>query len=352
MSIEPSSPPKEVCLIRLSAIGDTCHTLPVIRTLKAQWPTTKLTWIIGKVEASLMRNIEDVEFIIFDKSRAWKAYLDVRDTLRGRNFDLLLHMHASMRANMVSLMVSAPIRLGFDRARAKDYQWLFTNRRIPAKPRQHVMDGLFGFAEFLGISEREMRWDIPVSAQDHEFARKHVDPAQPSLVISPCSSQRFRNFRNWDAVNYAAIADYATGEYGARVLLTGGGSQLEKQYAQDITQACRSKPINLIGQTSLKELLCVLEAATVLVCPDSGPAHMAGTVQTPVVGLYATSNRMRTGPYFCQELVVDKYPEAVAREFGRHPRELPWGQRVRDPRAMDLIKVEEVKAKLDLVFSG
>ena len=352
MSIEPPSPPQEICVIRLSAIGDTCHTLPVIRTLKAQWPTTKLTWIIGKVEASLMQGIDDVEFIIFDKSRARKAYSDVRKALRGRRFDLLLHMHASMRANLVSLMVSAPIRLGFDRTRAKDYQWLFTNRKIPAIPRQHVMDGLFGFAEAFGISGRELHWDIPVSTHDREFASRHIDAAKPALVISPCSSQRFRNFRNWEATNYAAVADYAAAEYGAQVLLTGGGTQLEQRYAKDIAEACRITPVNLIGRTSLKELLCILEAATALVCPDSGPAHMAGTVRTPVVGLYATSNRMRTGPYFSQNLVVDKYPEAVAQEFDKKPEELGWGQRVRNPRAMELIEVEEVKAKLDLVFSG
>lgn len=352
MSIEPSSPPKEVCLIRLSAIGDTCHALPVIRTLKAKWPATKLTWIIGKVEASLMQGIDDVEFIIFDKSRAWKAYLDVRDALRGRHFDLLLHMHASMRANIVSLMVSSPTRVGFDRARAKDYQWIFSNRRIPAKPRQHVMDGLFGFAECVGVSERELRWDIPVSPEDRQFARQLVDPAQLTVVISPCSSQRFRNFRNWSVSNYAAVADYAAKQYGAQVLLTGGVSELEKQYAENIVRECQSKPTNLIGQTSLKQLLCILEAATVLVCPDSGPAHMASAVRTPVIGLYATSNRMRTGPYLFQELVVDRYPEAVALEFGRLPEQLPWGQRVRNPGAMALIKVEEVKGKLDLVLSG
>jgi heptosyltransferase I len=107
----------------------------------------------------------------------------------------------------------------------------------------------------------------------------------------------------------------------------------------------------LIGQTSLKQLLAILQRATVVLCPDSGPAHMATAVRTPVVGLYATSNRLRTGPYFSQHLVVDKYPEAVEREFGRPIETLRWGQRVRDPEAMSLITVPDVTAKLDLAFA-
>ncbi len=78
---------------------------------------------------------------------------------------------------------------------------------------------------------------------------------------------------------------------------------------------------------------------------------MATAVGTPVVGLYATSNRFRTGPYFSQHLVVDKYPEAVRREFGKPVEEIRWGRRVRDPDAMDLIRVEDVVAKLDAAFA-
>jgi heptosyltransferase I len=101
----------------------------------------------------------------------------------------------------------------------------------------------------------------------------------------------------------------------------------------------------------LKQLLALLERASVVLCPDSGPAHMATAVRTPVVGLYATSNRFRTGPYFSQHLVVDKYPEAVRREFNTTVESLRFGQRVRDPNAMDLIEVEDVVAKLDLAFA-
>jgi heptosyltransferase I len=170
-------------------------------------------------------------------------------------------------------------------------------------------------------------------------------------VISPCTGQRFRNYRNWRVDWYAQIADYAVERYGAEVLLTGGTTAIEQSYGRDICAASQSKPKNLIGQTNLKQLLAILERSSVVLCPDSGPAHMATAVGTPVVGLYATSNRHRTGPYFSQHLVVDRYPDAVEREFGRPIASLRWGQRVRDPAAMSLITVPDVLSKIDAAFA-
>lgn len=345
-------PPREVCILRLSAIGDTCHALPVVRTLQRAWPQARFTWVIGGTEAKLMSGIDGVELAVLDKSAGVSGFLDLRRRLAGRRFDLLLMMHASMRSNLTSLLVRARVRLGFDRARARDYQHLFSNASIAARPQEHVMDGLFGFADALGVSERLLRWDIPVSDDDRAFASRSIPSGARTLVISPCSSQRFRNYRNWNVENYAALAEHAKQAHGARVILTGGSTAVEAQYAEGICRLARkSGPLNLVGRTTLKQLLALLDRADVLVCPDSGPAHMATAVGTPVIGLYATSNRFRTGPYLSQRWVVDRYPDAVKMEFGTDVDKIPWGGRVRNPDAMDLIKVEEVTALLDQLFA-
>ena len=345
-------PPESLCVIRLSAIGDTCHTVPVVRAIQAAWPDTKLTWIIGKVEHALLAGLEGVEFVVLDKDRGFRGYLDIRRELKRRTFDVVLHMHASMRANLVSLVVPSKVRLGFDRARARDCQWLFCNERVAATPGQHVMDGLFEFAVALGVQRGEPRWDIPVSADDRRFAEQHAGGAGPVLIISPCAGRRRRNYRDWQATRYAAIADYASSQFGARVLLTGGPTTLERDYGLRICSEAGSEIVDLIGKTTLKQLLALLARATVLVCPDSGPAHMAAAVGTPVVGLYATSNRHRTGPYASQHLVVDRYPEALRREFGVEVTDARWGRRVRNPRAMNLITVADVIEKLSMTFAA
>jgi heptosyltransferase I len=346
-----SVPPSDLCIVRLSAIGDCCHTVPVVRAIQQAWPDTRLTWIVGGVEHGLLRGIEGVEFAILDKSRGLRGYVELRAALRGRRFPLLLHMHASMRANVASLMARARDRVGFDRARARDYQWYFCNQHIPARANRHVMDGLFEFVEALGIEHGRPRWDIPIDTADREAAAAQTEGGRPVLVVSPCTGQRLRNYRNWRIECYARIVDYARARYGAEVLLTGAATRIENDYGRGIVSLAKSKPKNLIGKTSLKQLLAILERATVVLCPDSGPAHMATAVGTPVVGLYATSNRFRTGPYFSQHLVVDKYPEAVRAQFGKSVDEIRWGRRVRDPNAMDLIRADEVIEKLDLAFA-
>ena len=350
----PVRPPDSICVIRLSAIGDCCHTLAVIRSIQAAWPQTQITWVIGRLEYEIMKGVNDVEFIIFNKSAGWRGYLDVRRQLHERRFAVILHMHASMRANLLTRFIRADRIIGYDRARARDYQWLFTNDRIPATPRQHVLDGMFSFIEHLGLGERDLRWDIPMPPQDLQYARDICAEPGPTCIISPCSSQRFRNFRNWSVARYIEVGNYLVEKYGAQIILTGGPSELEQEYGQGIeagiTQTGAKPVTNLIGATSLKQLLALIDCADVVICPDSGPAHIATTVGTPVVGLYATSNRHRTGPYCSQNLVADRYPDAIEIEFNKPVEELRWGQRVRNPDAMNLILVSDVIEKLDLAL--
>ena len=135
-------------------------------------------------------------------------------------------------------------------------------------------------------------------------------------------------------------------------LLAAGGPATEDDGLRASLELAQVRVVNLIGRTSLKQLLALLEHATVLVCPDSGPAHMASAVGTPVIGLYATSNRWRTGPYLSQEWVVDRYPDAVSRALGKSVSELPWGYRVRTPYAMNLITVDDVTGKLDALIAA
>lgn len=337
-------------MIRISAIGDCCHTLPVVRTIQAAWPETKITWIIGAIEYELFKGIDDIEFIILNKSKGSSGYIDVYRNLAGRRFPVLLHMHPSMRANIVSCFVRADVRIGFDKFRAKDRQWLFTNQRIPPEPRQHVMDGLFGFAETLGLRDRIYRWDIPVSESDRKRAAELISGPRPLCVISPCSNQRFRNYRNWPAKNYAEVAVHLHKRYGAHVVLTGSPSDYERKYGEAIESAASCPITNLIGRTSLKQLLAIIESADLLICPDSGPAHMATAVRTPVIGLYATTNPDRARPYFSEEFLVNEYPQAVRQEFDKSVSEVRWGERVRHPDAMNMIEVDAVAQNIRKVL--
>ncbi len=341
------APPTKICVIRLSAIGDTCHALAVVRRLQDNWPDAEITWIIGKTEATLLSDVSGVEFIIFDKSKGRRAYKDVQVALGKRQFDIALCMHASMRANFLCRIISAPILLGYDRARATDFQWLFTNQRIAAVKSQHVLEAMMSFAATIGAEPQPIRWGIPLDADVRDFAADLNSPNKPLVVISPCSSQRSRNFRNWSIDNYAAAIAHLAGKK-CRIVLTGGRSELENEYGEAL--GALAAVDNLIGKTSLKQVAALIEAADLLICPDSGPAHMATAFGTPVLGLYAGSNPERTGPYASRELTVNRYPEACSKYLGKSVDQLSWGQRVRNANVMSLISVDDVVAKIDQFF--
>lgn len=345
--------PDSICILRLSAIGDISHTLPVVRTIQHAWPKARITWIIGKTEHALVGDIADVEFIVVDKAEGWRAYRSAYLALKGRKFNVLLHMQMSLRASLISMLVNAPVKIGFDRKRAKDFQWLFTNKKIAHKEHQHVMDSLFGFAEAIGIPHRVMAWDIPIpqDAQDYVHA---IIPAPPRIVISPCSSMAYRN---WDTASYAAVAIHAIHSCGASIILCGGNTMLERQYGAEIMARADRAGVgasvtNLIGRTNLKQLLAVLQSADLLISPDSGPAHLATAVGTPVIGLYATTNPDRAAPYLSRQYVINKYPEAVKTFMDIDARRVAWGRRVKTAQAMALIRVEDVTHTIDQWWSN
>jgi len=351
MNLPLTRPPSSICILRLSAIGDITHALPVLRSLQRHWPQTKISWIIGKNEFELVRHVEGVEFIIFDKSQGLAAYAALRRQLKGRRFDVLLHMQLSLRASLASLFVSARIKLGFDRARARNLQWLFTDFDIrPESTRQHVLDSFLEFPKRLGV-QPVIEWQLPVSA-DAMKSVEHKLSGDRWLVINACAVAKSRDWRNWTAEGYAIVADHAAERLGLTVVLTGGPSADERNMADRIFAICRLKPLNLVGGTSLQELAAIISRAVAVIAPDTGPAHIASALGTPVIGLYAATNPQRAAPYRCKQYVVSKYPQALEKYYGLSVAEAPWGKRIRNAEAMKLIEPVEVVEMLERVLEG
>jgi heptosyltransferase I len=349
MTLNFKPPLQRVCLLRLSAIGDTCHAVAALRAFQAAWPQTRFTWVIGKLEAKLMTAVlPEIEFITFDKRAMPKELWRLRRALHGQRFDLLLDMQLSFRASMVSSLISAPIKLGFDRKRARELQWWFTNARIAPALGEHVLDSFMGFVRACGIEPEGPHWNLSLPPDALEYARSIVTDDRPTLLISPCSSHKSRN---WSADRYAAAADYAATAHGMRVVLVGGRSAIEAQMGTAIAAAARTQTINQIGKDTLPELLGLMSKSAVLLSPDSGPAHMATMVGLPVIGLYAATRTARAGPYFSREWCVDKYDEAAQKYFGKSAADIPWTTKIELAGVMDLIGVSDVTEKLDLVMS-
>ena len=334
---------KSICILRLSAIGDVTHVIPVVLSLQEQLPGVQITWVIGKIEAKLIGDLPGVEFIIFDKKAGRKGYTDLRKKMQGRQFDALLHMQVAFRANLAAACIPAKVKVGYDKARSKDLHSLFINRRIAPAPKQHVRDCLASFLEPLGLQSAPPHWYIPLSEDDHQFARNHLASDRKNLIISPCASH---TLRNWPADRYAQLADYAIQTHGMQVTLVGSPSDFEKEYCDAIEAQMNEKAVNLCGKDTLKELAAMLQLADLVVAPDTGPAHIANAMGTDVLGLYAASNPQRSGPYNSLEWCVNKYPEALERFAGKTITEARWGAKAEFPGAMNLITVDDATRAL------
>ncbi len=332
-----------ICILRLSAIGDVTHVLPVINAIHKHLPQAKITWIIGKLEARLLNGLPGVEFIVFDKKAGFAAIRQLRQHLKGRKFDTLLHMQVAARANLLSRLIKAPLRIGWDKPRWRDrHQW-FINQSVESVSEQHQVDGFLEYARALGVPTGPPVWNFPDTEQDMAWAKQVLGDGPPILMISPCSSHPLRN---WQPERYAEVADYAISELNMRVVLTGGPSDLERKTGQEIESAMVNKVQNLIGKDTITQSVALLKQAAIVISPDSGPAHVASALGIPVIGLYAATPSKRSGPYNSLGLCVDKYTEAAQKFRHKKPQDLRWGQRIEYPGVMDLIETREVMEKL------
>ncbi len=332
-----STIPPSLCLLRLSALGDVTHVVPLVRTLQRHWPHLHLHWVIDKGGFRLLEGLEGVTFHTYDKKTGLAGMRALRRDLPDR-FDALLQMQVALRANLLSAFIPARRRIGYDRSRSKDLHGLVINERIPDRPGIHVLDAMGSFCEPLGLKQTEVVWNLPVPGEAHAWARAQwPEDGKRTLVISPCSSHVRRN---WFGDRYAAVADHAAAQ-GWRVVLCGGRSELERRTADAIIAAMQAPVLDLVGKDTLKQLPALLARADLVMTPDSGPMHIANAMGTAVLGLHAASNPHRSGPYSTVRYCVDRYDDAARRYKGKPAAELKWGTKIEHDGVMELVTVDD-----------
>ncbi len=332
-----------MCLLRLSALGDVTHVVPLVRTLQHAWPQLELHWIIDGGGHKLLDGLRGVHFHTYDKKTGMAGMRALRGELPGR-FDALLQMQVAFRANVLSAFVPARRRIGYDRSRSKDLHGLFINERIADRPGIHVLDAIGSFCEPLGLKQDTVTWNLPVPQAAFEWAAAQwPDDGRPVLMISPCSSHVRRN---WYPDRYAALADHAAAQ-GWRIVLCGGRSDLERQTADAIATQMHGPVLDLVGKDTLKQLPALLSRADLVITPDSGPMHIANAMGTKVLGLHAASNPLRSGPYSDVRYCVDRYDAAARKFLGKPADALKWGTKIEFDGVMALITTQDAIAAFE-----
>jgi heptosyltransferase I len=331
---------KRIAIVMMSAIGDVVHVLPIIASLRAAASDLHITWIIQPGPWGLVAGNPCVdEFIIFDRGKGWRAFHELWRATRDKRFDLVLTLQVYLKAGVITALLSSVRKIGFDRLRARDANWLFTRERIPARGSQHVQDQYFEFIEYLGIEPR-LEWPGLKSTVDEEVRYKGVLPItnRPlvGLILGTSKSDK-----DWAPERYAELVDRLGEELGVQSVLLGAPSARERTAADLILESTTQQPLDLLAW-DLRRLVYLIERVDVLVSPDTGPMHIGVALGTPTVGLLGYSNPKWCGPYRFQELMVDA--------FGDPGEDYPAGRLFRSGR-MGRITVDQVLARVKLALA-
>jgi heptosyltransferase I len=342
MTLRLPAEPRSICVVMMSALGDAVHVLPVIGALKRQWPAARITWIVQPVTHALVSKHPDVsDFVVFRRRRgvaAVRSYRELRAELHGRHFDLLLGLQVYFKAGVVTALADADVKLGFDRRRARDLNWLLTTHRVPARPNAHVQDQYFEFLTYLGVDARPIEWKLGPDAAERAAQHEHfagLNRPVCSVVVATSNPRK-----NWDAARYARVCDALAGDLGYTVQLVGGPAAAERALAAEVQRGTRATLRNELCE-DVRRMVWLLDGSDLVISPDTGPLHIARALDVPVVGLYGYTNPKRTGPYRrYTDLVVDGYARFPGEPYAITPATRSGG--------MERVTVDAVLEKVAL----
>jgi heptosyltransferase-1 len=297
---------QRILLVKPSSLGDIIHALPVLHCLRERYPAGKIDWLIGSAFASVLEGNADLsERILFDRkkfSRVGRSFRATREfgefirDLRRREYDLVIDLQGLFRSGFLTRATGAPVRIGF--ANAREGASFFYTHKIAASPTDtHAVDRNLRVGEMVGFVPEFVAFDFgldgAVRDQVAAILREHgIHDCNSFIAIAP--GARWET-KAWPAANFVqAINSLATSAQIPVVLL---GGEEDVALCEQIVGQCRSKVISLAGKTSIRQMIALLERASVVLCHDSAPMHVAAALGRPLVCLTGPTNPARTGPY-------------------------------------------------------
>lgn len=322
--------PRAILLVKLSAIGDVLHGIPVAVALRNAFPLARIAWVVEGRAGDLLEGHSAVDRIV-RLPRGWAkrpgTWVGLRREMRAIDADVAIDMQGLLKSAAVTLLSGSPIRIGHAGADAREGSWLVTTHRVASRA-PHVVERNLGLLAPLGIDAVLPRFDMP----SWPSARRSMEAFVASLgadaapvVINPGAGWPSKV---WAEDRFATVARRLAVEHGRRVVVVWGGGA---EHAAAARIAAASGAI-LAPQTSLQELAELCRLAGLFVSSDTGPLHLAAAVGTPCVGLFGPVPAVRNGPFGEGHAAIE--PPAAARP--------PWHDRKTDARAMAAIGADEV----------
>jgi lipopolysaccharide heptosyltransferase I len=303
MTIALPSPPTRILLIKPSAIGDIVHTLPVLALLRKRFPGAHIAWLISTTCAGLIEGHPMVDEVIYFHRRrfgnGWRnpasamGLIQFMTDLRKRKFDLAIDLQGLFRSGWFAWKTRAPVRVGF--AQARELSPIFYTHRVPVgSPEQHAVDRYLKVAQALGCDTGGVvEFPFHVTPDDRAHVASLLGEVDRYAVLIPGTNWATKR---WPVDRFAAMVKPLRDRWELTTIVAGSPQEREL--------GARIPGINLAGQTSLRQLIALLERAELVIANDSGPMHIASALRRPLVTLFGPTNPIRTGPYRRQDSVL------------------------------------------------
>jgi lipopolysaccharide heptosyltransferase I len=307
---------------RLSALGDIIFALPVLSSLRAARPDARIGWLVEDRCADLLRGHPWIdELVVYPRGelkgwarrplRALRRAARFRRELAGRSYDLALELQGNLKCSVLLACVSGARRIGFPRADLREpFSSWFTHAKAPAGPlRRHRVDKMLSILEPLGIPpRRELPPPPPLGAPSCERARLALAPAgeRPVIAIHPFVSGYGRD-KEWPAERFAALARELQRQLDAWCYVVR--SPKEDDATARLVALAEGALHDALPRGTLVDSMACLARADLVIGSDSGPLHIAGWLDRPLVGLYGPTDPAIYGPVRDDAIVVRGGPE-------------------------------------------
>ena len=305
VATSPIKPPLDasILIILMGSLGDVVRGLCLVSHIKNNLPESRVTWLIEPRWAELVSFHPQIDkTILFDRPRGVPAVWNLFKDLAQEHFDITLDLQRHLKSGFFSLLSGAKRRVGFNRRNAKEFNWVFNNEQIDyfgddLPKLRHYLE----FTHYLGLSE-PTSLEFGFSSLDAKSVAPTVVSELRSPFIAVVIGSSWES-KDWFPDEYCRLVRNILSSGDRQVVLLGNHSASANAFT--LSEKINSSGlIDLVGKTSLLELVGVLKTAAAAVGPDSGPGHLAAAVGTPYVSLFGPTSPKRTAPYGSEHLVV------------------------------------------------
>lgn len=303
--------PERILIVTKSRyLGDTIVAIPAMRALSARYPEARVTLLSNPLAKELLRGCPYVhEYLARPAAARRRVDMEMWRVLRRKKYDLAVLFNRSLGSAVLAFLAGIPQRVGFD----TEGRGFLLTKRVPYHPPKHEILHLLDVAEACDAPARGTHMELWVAPEEREAIRDRltkegVDLSAPIMLLQPGSNDAY--VKRWRTEGFVWVAQQVQKEYGFQIILLGASN--EQEVAEQVSASFKDGALNMVGRTTLREALALLQEVDLLIGNDTGMIHAAVALGTPTVAIFAPHKYQRWAHnHDCHRALTVPLPEGV-----------------------------------------